>query len=81
MLLQVYSTDAQTQDIAASKPLLHLPPGLKLILLSETGDILREVIARNADVYIQLKLNGERGEKFSVKVALEAASITEDFEI
>ncbi|NJM17792.1 MAG: DUF1822 family protein [Richelia sp. SL_2_1] len=81
VLLQVYSTDAQTQDIAASKPLLHLPPGLKLILLSETGDILREVIARNADVYIQLKLNGERGEKFSVKVALEAASITEDFEI
>ncbi|MBF2017821.1 MAG: DUF1822 family protein [Rivularia sp. T60_A2020_040] len=81
VLLQVYSTDAQTQDIAASKPLLHLPPGLKLILLSETGDILREVIARNADVYIQLKFNGERSEKFSVKVALEDASITEDFEI
>ncbi|MEA5598767.1 DUF1822 family protein [Rivularia sp. UHCC 0363] len=81
VLLQVYSTDAQTQDIAASQPLLHLPPGLKLILLSETGDILREVTARNADVYIQLKFNGERSEKFSVKVALDAASITEDFEI
>ena len=81
VLLQVYSTDAQTQDIESSKPLLHLSPGLKLILLSETGDILREVTARNADVYIQLKFSGETGEKFSVRVALEEANITEDFEI
>lgn len=81
VLLQVYSTDTETQDIANSQPLMHLPSGLKLILLSETGETLREVTARNTDIYIQLKFSGETSEKFSVRVALEEASITEDFEI
>ncbi|MCJ8280012.1 MAG: DUF1822 family protein [Rivularia sp. ALOHA_DT_140] len=81
VLLQVYSTDTETSDIVNSQSLLHLSPGLKLILLSEMGETLREVTARNADIYIQLKFNGETGDKFSVKVALGEASITEDFEI
>ncbi|MBV6625937.1 MAG: DUF1822 family protein [Rivularia sp. (in: Bacteria)] len=81
VLLQAYSTDRETDDSDNSKPLLHLPPGLKLILLSETGKILREVTARDADIYIQLKFSGEKSEQFSVRVALNEASITEDFEI
>ncbi|MEO1430686.1 MAG: DUF1822 family protein [Cyanobacteria bacterium J06632_19] len=81
VLLQAYSTDTETDDSDNSKPLLHLPPGLKLILLSETGETLREVTARDADIYIQLKFNGEKSEQFSVRVALNQASITEDFEI
>lgn len=59
----------------------YLPPDLKLILLDELGQILREVTARQADVYIQLKLNGQPGEQFSVRVALAEASLTEDFAI
>ncbi|MFH7026774.1 MAG: DUF1822 family protein [Heteroscytonema crispum UTEX LB 1556] len=59
----------------------YLPSNLKLILLDDSGKNLREVTARKTDVYIQLKLNGQPGEQFSVRVALQAASITEDFSI
>ncbi|MEB3279667.1 MAG: DUF1822 family protein [Lyngbya sp.] len=59
----------------------YLPPHLKLILLSEFGGILREVTARESDLYIQLRLNGQPGERFSVKVALGEGSLTEDFVI
>ncbi len=59
----------------------YLPPNLKLILLSESGEILREVTAREADIYIQFRLNGQPGEKFSVRVALGNESLTEDFMI
>jgi hypothetical protein len=59
----------------------YLPANLKLILLSEFGEILREVTARESDLYIQLRLNGQPGEKFSVRVALGEGSLTEDFVI
>ena len=71
VLIRVYPTGSAA----------YLPPDLKLILLDELGQILREVTARQADVYIQLKLNGQPGEQFSVRVALASASLTEDFAI
>ncbi|NER51547.1 MAG: DUF1822 family protein [Symploca sp. SIO1A3] len=71
ILLRIYPTG----DAA------YLPPELKLLLLDESGQILREVTARQADIYIQLKLNGQPGEQFSVSVALGEGSITEDFVI
>jgi len=71
ILLRVYPTG----DAA------YLPPELKLLLLDESGQILREVTARQADIYIQLKLNGQPGEQFSVCVALGEGSIKEDFVI
>lgn len=69
VLLQVYPTGNEA----------YLPPDLKLILLDDSGEILYEVTARRADVYIQLKFSGQPGEPFSVSVALGEASITEDF--
>ncbi len=71
ILLQVYPVGNES----------YLPPDLKLILLDESRNILSEVAARRADVYIQLKLNGQPGEQFSVQVALGEASIMEDFVI
>jgi len=71
ILLRVYPTS----DAA------YLPPELKLILLDESGQILREITARRTDIYIQLKLNGQPGEEFSVSVALGEGSITEYFVI
>jgi len=69
VLLQVYSTGNEA----------YLPINLKLILLHESGQILREITARRADIYIQLKLSGQLGEQFSVRVALGDDSLTEDF--
>ncbi|MBD2194120.1 MULTISPECIES: DUF1822 family protein [Calothrix] len=71
VLLQVYPTGNDD----------YLPPDLKLILLDDSGEILHEVIARRADIYIQLKFSCQPGEKFSVQVALGEANITEDFVI
>jgi len=71
LLLQVYPTENQP----------YLPPDLQLILLDASGQILREVKARHADVYIQLKFSGQSREQFSVRVALGSANITEDFVI
>jgi Protein of unknown function (DUF1822) len=71
VLLQVYPVDAVG----------FLPPHLKLALLDPAGEVLREVSARQADIYIQLKFNGESGERFSVRIELETSKITEDFVI
>lgn len=71
VLLQVYPTGNDD----------YLPPDLKLILLNDSGEILHEVIARRADIYIQLKFSCQPGERFSVQVALGEANITEDFVI
>lgn len=57
-----------------------LPPGLKLILLVDS-DILAEVEARSADKIIQYRLTGDIGDSFSVKLALNNASIQENFVI
>ena len=71
VLVQVYPTENQD----------YLPTNLQLILLSESGVNLREVIARPNDVCLQLKFSGEPGEKFSIKVALAEINIIEDFMI
>lgn len=60
----------------------YLPPNFKLALLSPSGEILQEVRSRRQDNYIPLpRFRGERGERFSIQVALENASIVERFEI
>ncbi|BAY27059.1 hypothetical protein NIES2100_68800 [Calothrix sp. NIES-2100] len=71
VLLQVYPTGNDD----------YLPPDLKLILLDDSGEILHEVIARRADIYIQLKFSCQPREKFSVRVALGETSVTEYFVI
>ena len=60
----------------------HLPPNLKLILLSKVGKVLQEVQSRTQDNYIQLKsFKGEKGKRFQIQVSLESLSITENFEL
>ncbi|MDZ8096504.1 DUF1822 family protein [Nostoc sp. DedQUE08] len=59
---------------------LDLPANIKLILLSDRGEILQQVQARIQDSYVQLKLfDGEVGECFSIQVGLDNYQITENF--
>jgi hypothetical protein len=71
ILLRVYGMGSQ----------LDLPPGLQLIGLDEAGNSFLEVQAREQDKYIQLKFTADPGDQFSVRVALDDASITESFVI
>ncbi len=58
-----------------------LPPNLKLMILSETGELFKEVIALTDDQFIRYRFDAETGDKFQIKVALGDASITEEFEV
>jgi hypothetical protein len=71
ILLRVYPMGSQT----------YLPSGLQLAVLDEDGDTFLETEARDVDNYIQLKFGGDRGERFSVRVALGDNRITEGFAI
>lgn len=60
----------------------YLPHNIKLVLLSELGEIIQEVQARVEDSYIQLKLfEGEVGECFKIQVILDRHQVTENFVI
>lgn len=67
----VYPTGEQTT----------LPPNLKLIILTETGEVFKEVASRSDDEFIRYNFEVEQGDKFNVKVALGEASITENFQV
>ncbi|MGJ5676547.1 MAG: DUF1822 family protein [Nostochopsis sp.] len=59
---------------------VYLPPDLKLILLSGSGNIIQEVQSRSHDHLIQLKkFKSPPGKSFSLQVTLGDISIKEDF--
>lgn len=59
----------------------YLPPNLQLLLLDEEQEMLINAQARNQDQSIQLDFSCEVGDRFSVKVALDNASVIEEFVI
>lgn len=59
----------------------YLPPQLELTILTETGEVFREVTARSADEFIQYEFSGQTGEQFGVRIALGEVSIAETFVI
>ncbi|BAY25378.1 hypothetical protein NIES2100_51840 [Calothrix sp. NIES-2100] len=60
---------------------IYLPQGVQLTVLDDSGSVFLEAQARSADNYIQLQLRGDAGEIFSVRVAFNDISITEQFVI
>ncbi|KST64455.1 DUF1822 family protein [Mastigocoleus testarum] len=61
---------------------LYLPPHVKLVMQSESGDNIQQVEARNQDNYIQLKrFKSKIGKCFHIKIILDRFSWTEKFEI
>lgn len=66
--------------VSPSNNLCSLPEGLRLILLVDS-DIKKVAEAKNADSWLRIKLKGEVGDNFSVKIASGDFSVTEDFVI
>ncbi len=56
-----------------------LPANLKLIGLDEMGESLFEIRARERDDYIQFKFTADPGDRFSLQVSLNSATVTKDF--
>ncbi|NJL23361.1 MAG: DUF1822 family protein [Leptolyngbyaceae cyanobacterium SM1_3_5] len=67
ILLQVHPLDAPT-----------LPPQLQLTILDEEAVFL-EARSRQADDFLQLRFSGSVGERFTVQLAIEQSSVTEEF--
>jgi hypothetical protein len=60
----------------------YLPPDLKLSLLSETGEVIREVSSRSLDNVIQLPLFKCRsGESFGLQLTLDRFCWVENFRV
>jgi DNA-binding CsgD family transcriptional regulator len=60
----------------------YLPINLRLVLLNDSEETLREVKAQGEVNFIQLpRFKGELGERFSIQVALNTISLIEDFVI
>lgn len=60
---------------------MTLPPNLKLSVLTETGEIFKEVTARSDDEFIQYQFEAQRGDDFGIQVALGEVSLTERFRV
>lgn len=70
IMLQIHPADRQT----------YLPPNIQLIVLDKE-ELFLIAKSRQADNWIQLEFRGEAGEPFSIKVALDNTSFTENFVI
>lgn len=57
----------------------YLPAGLQLTGLDKSGNVFLYTQARKRDDYIQIKFSAEFGERFSIKISLNNASLTENF--
>jgi Protein of unknown function (DUF1822) len=59
-----------------------LPPNLKLVMLSQAGEIVQEIESRSQDNFIQLRrFKTQLGTCFSIQVHLDDLNITEDFTV
>lgn len=58
----------------------RLPANVRLVMLTETGEVVQQVWAREQDNYIQLKhFRGEAGDIFEIQVWLDDLCIAESF--
>ncbi|NEP46476.1 MAG: DUF1822 family protein [Okeania sp. SIO2H7] len=56
-----------------------LPSNLKMEVLDENGNVFLEAESRKADNLIQLELNGDRGDSFSLQLTLREAFFNKQF--
>jgi hypothetical protein len=68
----------QVYPVAGKK---YLPIDLKLVLQDETGQVVREIVARSHDYCLQLKFSGEVGETFAIGLELDGTDSIERFAI
>jgi hypothetical protein len=58
----------------------RLPSNVRLMMIGESGETLQQVCSRGQDNYIQLKhFKGHVGDRFSIQVACDNVSVTEEF--
>lgn len=57
----------------------YLPPGLHMAILDDENVPVLEAHAKDSNETIKMEFNGETGDRFSVRMELESASLTHEF--
>ena len=60
---------------------LFLPSNLKLQILTETGEVFKEVTSRSDDNFILYRFDAVTGDRFTVQVAFGDACVSESFQV
>ncbi|ABW31269.1 DUF1822 family protein [Acaryochloris marina] len=60
---------------------LTLPPDLHLKILTDSGDVFKEVISRSDDEFIRYRFDASTGDRFTIQVSLGTASVSEAFQV
>lgn len=58
-----------------------LPPHLHLKILTDSGDVFKEVISRSDDEFIRYRFDASTGDRFTIQVCLGTASVSEAFQV
>ncbi|HAA27452.1 MAG TPA: hypothetical protein DCE56_06895 [Cyanobacteria bacterium UBA8553] len=66
-------------EVQPAKGQLYLPSNLQLMMFDEDGETIIDAYASSDNKTIKLKLSGEPGDRFSVKVTVGDVSVTEYF--
>ena len=69
-----------TVEVYPFEPQAYLPQALQLVVMDEKGKPVLQAEGSNSEG-LEFQFSGERGERFSVKVALEDRHVIEDFQI
>jgi len=60
---------------------LTLPPNLHLKILTDAGEVFKEVISRSDDEFIRYRFDATKGDRFTIQVVLGTASVAESFQV
>ncbi|MBZ8182961.1 DUF1822 family protein [Oscillatoria salina] len=72
---------AEATTAIAKNQAQTLPTELKLLVLTASGEVFREITPCEGDTFLQYEFAGQLGEEFSIKVTLLNASFSEAFVI
>ncbi|MDJ0717825.1 MAG: DUF1822 family protein [Prochloraceae cyanobacterium] len=67
--------------VSSTEEQIELPSQLKLRVITETGQVFREITSNLGDTFMQYEFSGHPGEKFSLTLGLEEDIFREEFEI
>ncbi|MGF1492602.1 MAG: DUF1822 family protein [Microcoleaceae cyanobacterium] len=87
LLLMVSVIDCSPEEVDISLrvhsygEIQHLPSGLQIVVVDESGTPQMKAEVKEADDWIQLEFSCKSKEKFNLQVCLENQTITEEFEV
>ncbi|MEM8829469.1 MAG: DUF1822 family protein [Cyanobacteria bacterium P01_G01_bin.19] len=85
LLVEITSEDSEsiavTLQVHPKPQNVYLPETLMLKVIESSGEVFMQAQARSQDNFIQLQFSGQPQERFTVKIVLDNAELTEEFQL